>query len=192
MSQDTSLETIVLEEPGTKVSFLRLKFQKFKEKLRRSPKQLSSEEGSPETLLQGKTVQIYWYLLTHPSGIAGIREIQKKLNLSSPGVVSYHINKLVSAGIVGKNENSEKYYVKEEIKAGFLGFYFRLGYRMIPRFSGYLVVFLFGIILFVIFSITRGDAYIVDPSNWVFFFFLVFGIVITIFESFIIRNMKPD
>ncbi|MFX0087511.1 MAG: hypothetical protein ACFFAU_17810, partial [Candidatus Hodarchaeota archaeon] len=93
-----------------------------------------------EKLLQGTTLNIYWFLLTHTEGFAGIREIQKALKLSSPGLVSYHINNLISVGIVAKNEETDKYYVKEEIKSGILGYYFRLGHRVVPRFTIYLVV----------------------------------------------------
>ncbi|MFX1512165.1 MAG: hypothetical protein ACFFCQ_06235 [Promethearchaeota archaeon] len=145
-----------------------------------------------EKLLQGKALQVYWFLLTHPDSFAGIREIQKALNLSSPGLVSYHINNLVSAGIVAKNEENDKYYVKEEVKSGILGFYFRLGYRVIPRYSFYLIIFVFGLISFLWFLLDRGDAYILDPSNWVFLFVLIFGTIIFIYESLKIWKMKPD
>ncbi len=144
-----------------------------------------------EKLLQGTTLNIYWFLLTHPEGFAGIREIQKGLKLSSPGLVSYHINNLISVGIVAKNEENEKYYVKEEIKSGIYGFYFRLGYHVIPRFTIYLGVFILCLIVFLGFLLTRGDRYILDPSNWVFLFVLVFGTMVFMYESLKIWKMKP-
>ncbi len=144
-----------------------------------------------EKLLQGTTLNVYWFLLTHPEGFAGIREIQKALKLSSPGLVSYHINNLISVGIVAKNDENDKYYVKEEIKTGILGFYFRLGYRVVPRFTLYLLVFIFCLIIFLVFLLTRGDTYILDPSNWIFLFVLVFGIIVFMYESLKIWQMKP-
>ena len=130
--------------------------------------QKDPQEEKIEKLLQGTTLNIYWFLLTHTAGFAGIREIQKALKLSSPGLVSYHINNLISVGIVAKNEENEKYYVKEEIKSGILGYYFRLGHRVIPRFTLYLIVFIICLLFFVGFLISRGDSYILDPSNWIF------------------------
>ncbi|MFX0086456.1 MAG: hypothetical protein ACFFAU_12370 [Candidatus Hodarchaeota archaeon] len=152
-----------------------------------------SKDPSPEKLekiLQGTTLNIYWFLLTHPEGIAGIREIQKTLNLSSPGLVSYHINNLISIGILAKNEQ-DKYYVKEEIKTGILGFYFRLGYHVVPRFTLYLIVFICCLVIFLGFLVIRGDIYILDPSNWVFLFVLIFGTMIFMYESLKIWRMKP-
>ena len=152
-----------------------------------------NKDPSPEKLekiLQGTTLNIYWFLLTHPEGIAGIREIQKALNLSSPGLVSYHINNLISIGILAKNEQ-DKYYVKEEIKTGILGFYFRLGYHVVPRFTLYLLVFICCLVTFLGFLVIRGDIYILDPSNWVFLFVLIFGTIIFMYESLKIWRMKP-
>ena len=74
-----------------------------------------------EEFLRGYALRIYWYLLTHPEGIAGIREIQRDLEFSSPSSVSYQINKLLLAGVVAKDEDSEKYFIKEEVKSGILG-----------------------------------------------------------------------
>ncbi|MHA2166356.1 MAG: hypothetical protein ACXAAT_10885 [Candidatus Hodarchaeales archaeon] len=192
MTPKKSIETIVLEEPKLERLSFFSRIKNIKNRFTRTSDQVSSRGDYPEELLQGKTIQVYWYLLTHPSRIAGIREIQRDLNLKSPGVAAYHINKLVTAGIVKKNEETEKYFVKEEVRTGFLGFYFRLGYRMIPRFSVYLIVYLIGIALFLLFSVTRGDTYLLDPSSWVFLFFIVFGIAIMVFESLNIRKMKPD
>ena len=153
--------------------------------------QKDPQEEKIEKLLQGTTLNIYWFLLTHTAGFAGIREIQKALKLSSPGLVSYHINNLISVGIVAKNEENEKYYVKEEIKSGILGYYFRLGHRVIPRFTLYLIVFIICLLFFVGFLISRGDSYILDPSNWIFLFILVFGTIIFMYESLKIWRMKP-
>ncbi|GAJ19227.1 unnamed protein product, partial [marine sediment metagenome] len=57
-------------------------------------------EGNREKVLQGKTLQVYWYILTHNR--AGVREIQKALKMVSSGTVSYQLNKLVKAGIISK------------------------------------------------------------------------------------------
>ncbi|OLS25478.1 MAG: hypothetical protein HeimC3_14670 [Candidatus Heimdallarchaeota archaeon LC_3] len=125
-------------------------------------------------------MKIYWQVLTHPLGVVGVREIQKSLKMSSSGSVSYQLNKLISVGIIAK---TDKYYVREEVKTGILGFYYRIGYRVVPRFIFYLMFFILGLICFLFFAISRGDEYLLDPSNWLFLLILLFGTTIFIFES---------
>jgi hypothetical protein len=146
----------------------------------------------PSDTLEGKTLQIYWFLLTHPQGIAGIREIQKELGYTSPSTVAYQINKLISNGIVSKNEETDKYYVNEEVKSGILGFYIRIGYRMIPRLTFYLMIFIIGLLIYLTFAVMRGDEFITDPVNWLFLFFLIFGSIAFIIESYKIWRLKPE
>ncbi|GAG89503.1 unnamed protein product [marine sediment metagenome] len=100
-----------------------------------------------DKVLQGKTLQVYWYIMTHHH--AGVREIQKALKMVSSGTVAYQLNKLVKAGIITKNDENGKYYIKEDVKKGVLGFYFRLGSFMIPRYSIYLVVNILGVLGYV-------------------------------------------
>jgi predicted DNA-binding transcriptional regulator len=179
---DTSSNVLVVkEETKSKKSF----WEKIINKLK-------IETKLEEEVLEGKSLQIYWYLLTHPQGLAGIREIQKELGISSSGTVAYQVNKLLKSGIISKNEESEKYYIKQEIKSGILGFYIRIGYRLIPRFSIYLVTFIIGILVYFLFFLERGDAFFTDPISWVLLFFLVFGMSIFIFESLKIWRMKPN
>ncbi|MFX0058627.1 MAG: winged helix-turn-helix domain-containing protein [Candidatus Hodarchaeota archaeon] len=142
-----------------------------------------------EKVLQGKTLRIYWYFLTHNR--AGVREIQKALKISSPGTVSYQINKLVKAGIISKNEEDGKYYVKEEVKKGMLGFYFRLGSFMIPRFSLYLGINIMGFVGYVFFASVYGDVFIANPGSILLLFFLIFSTIVFIFESIKILERKP-
>lgn len=186
MVQDETLQVVTVEEPEKQTFSTRIA-----RKVRKTFRNQSSSTTT-DPLLQGTTLKIYWYLLTHLQGMAGIREIQKTLELSSPGTVSYHINKLIKAGIVSKNEHTEKYYVKEEVKSGVLGLYFRLGHRMVPRFTFYLMIFILATLSFLIFLLTRGDPYILDPSNWVFLFVLIFGIVVFIYESLKIWKIKSE
>ncbi|MFX0016851.1 MAG: hypothetical protein ACFFB2_20745, partial [Promethearchaeota archaeon] len=127
----------------------------------------------PSNTLQGKALQVYWFLLTHPQGLAGIREIQKELGFTSSGTAAYQINKLVTSGVVSKNEQTEKYFITEEVKSGILGFYVRIGYRMIPRLMIYLMIFILGLLIYLWLAVTKGDDFITDPANWIFLFFLI-------------------
>ncbi len=64
-----------------------------------------------ESKLKGTTLQVYLYLLKHEK--AGVREIQRDLNLSSPSVASYHLDKLIDMELVGKDEYGRYYIIKK-------------------------------------------------------------------------------
>ncbi|MFX0181289.1 MAG: hypothetical protein ACFE78_13975 [Candidatus Hodarchaeota archaeon] len=142
-----------------------------------------------EDLLQGKTLQIYWYIFTHDH--AGVREIQKALNLSSPGTVSYQITKLLEAGVISKNSEEGKYSLNEEIKIGVLKFFMRIGNRVVPRISLYLIIYVLGFIVYFILAIIRGNEFVTDPISLFLLTFLILGMIIFILESLKIRKLKP-
>jgi len=140
-------------------------------------------------VLQGKTLQVYWYILTHHR--AGVREIQRALKMVSSGTVAYQLDKLMKAGIISKNDEDGKYYVKEGVKKGVLGFYFRLGPIMIPRYSLYLVVNILGFVGYSLFANIYGDVFITHPGSLLLLIFLIFGTSVYIFESIKIWKRKP-
>jgi len=142
-----------------------------------------------EKVLQGKTLQVYWYIITHHG--AGVREIQKALKMVSSGTVSYQLKKLLKAGIISKNDEDGKYYVKEGVKKGVLGFYFRIGPLMIPRYSLYLVVNILGVLGYVYLASIYGDMFITNPASLLFLFFIIFCTSVFIFESIKIWQRKP-
>jgi hypothetical protein len=142
-----------------------------------------------EKVLQGKTLQVYWYILTHHS--AGVREIQKALKMVSSGTVAYQLDKLMKAGIISKNNDDGKYYVKESIKRGVLGFYFRIGPFMIPRYSLYLVVNILVVIGYIILTRIYGDELITNPLSLLFLLFIIFSTAVFIYESIKIWQRKP-
>ena len=142
-----------------------------------------------QKVLQGKTLQVYWYILTHHR--AGVREIQRGLKMVSSGTVAYQLNKLLKAGIISKKDEDGKYYVKEGVKKGVLGFYFRIGPLMIPRYSLYLVVNILGVIGYVFLAWIYGDEFIANPASLLFLFFIIFCTSVFIFESIKIWERKP-
>ena len=146
-------------------------------------------ESNREKVLHGKTLQVYWYILTHHR--AGVREIQKALKMVSSGTVAYQLDKLMKAGIISKNDEDGKYYVKEGVKKGVLGFYLRLGPFMIPRYSLYLVVNILGIIGYIFLARIYGDEFITHPASLLFLFFIIFCTSVFIFESMKIWKRKP-
>lgn len=142
-----------------------------------------------EDLLQGKVFQVYWYFFTH--GHAGVREIQKALNFSSTGTVAYQINKLLKAGIISKIDEEGKYSLNKELKIGILKLFIRIGNRVIPRISLYLIIYILGFIVYAILALVHGYKFIRDPVSLILLFFLIFGAILFIFESFKIQKLKP-
>ncbi|MHA1995053.1 MAG: winged helix-turn-helix domain-containing protein [Candidatus Hodarchaeales archaeon] len=148
---------------------------------------MNSKNSVAEELLKGKTLQIYWYLLSH--GQSGIREIQKQLNIPSSSTVSYHMNKLVTAGLVSQNINTDKYLIKEEVKTGVLGLYVKFGGLLIPRMAFYLSFSLTFFISTLILILSRNT-----PLRLEDLLFLVFNSSISIifcFEAIRTYKMKP-
>ncbi len=157
--------------------------------LYRPETEIISHKPVKDILLEGKTLQIYWYIFTH--GYAGIREIQKALKISSTGTVSYQISKLIDEGILSKDDLEGKYYIKEEIKKGIFKFYSRIGNWVVPRVSLYLIIYIFGFILFLIFVFIRGTQSFTDPMSLLLLFFLILGTIILIVQTIKVRKIKP-
>jgi hypothetical protein len=140
-------------------------------------------------LLQGKTLQVYWYIFTHNQ--AGIREIQKALNFTSSGTVSYQVTKLLNAGVIFKDESEGKYTINKEIKIGVLKFFIRIGNRMFPRIALYLIVYILGFTIFLLLAVISGYRFVWNPLNIFLLLLLIIGIIIFVVESFRIWKLNP-
>lgn len=140
-----------------------------------------------ETLLQGKTMKIYWLLLT--KGECGIREIQRELKIPSPATVSYHITKLVYAKLVTKTAN-DKYIAEEHVKTGILGFYIKIGRLMVPRIIFYFSFFFFGTLIYCFLILCRSPLS-VKMEDVLFLTFSSLGSIIFLYEAYRIWAMKP-
>lgn len=141
------------------------------------------------SLLRGKSLQVYWYLFEH--GPTGVREIQRALNYSSPGLITYQIKKLTEAGLIIKDKITDKYSVNVRIKAGLLNFYIKIGPLLIPRFSLYLLGFLCGFLSYFVCALIWGDIFITNPGSLLLLLFLLFGSVTFIYESKTMWKLKP-
>jgi repressor of nif and glnA expression len=95
-------------------------------------------------VLRGLTLKVYRFILKHDRPI-GIREVQRALNLSSPTLALYHINKLEEAGLIKKELNG---YVADRI---ILQNLVRLKRFLIPRNFFYTVFFATSLIFLVVF-----------------------------------------
>jgi hypothetical protein len=97
-----------------------------------------SDDAILESELKGKTLLVYMYMLKKPGNPVGVREVQRKLNFSSPSVSSYHLNKLLDLGLV-ENIYGD-YQVVREIKVGVLRHFVTFAGVMLPRFLFYAVL----------------------------------------------------
>ncbi len=103
-----------------------------------------------ESELKGKTLLVYWHLLKSSGSRVGVREVQRKLGFSSPSVAVYHLDKLMSLGLVEKTVTGE-YVLISEVKTGLLRFFMRLGRFLVPRYLFYSVWFTTMLISYIIF-----------------------------------------
>lgn len=142
-----------------------------------------------EEVLEGKALQVYWYVFTHDK--AGVREIQKTLNLSSPGTVSYQLSKLKEAGILSKSEEEGKYYVSERLKQGVFKLYVKIGKWVVPRVSLYLIIYALGFILYLILALLFSEQFLSNPATYLLLGFLILGTIILIFQTISIRKINP-
>lgn len=142
-----------------------------------------------KALLKGKSLQVYWYLFEH--GPAGVREVQRALSYSSPGIITYQIKKLSENGLIVKDNVTGKYSVNLRVKVGLLNFYIKIGPWLLPRFSIYLTGFLIGFVAFFLGTFVWGDPFITNPGSLLLLLFLFLGSLAFIYESRMMWKLKP-
>jgi len=122
--------------------------------------------------------------------MAGVREIQNALNISSSGTISYQITKLLKTGVISKNAEEGKYSLNEEIKQGILKLFIRIGTHAIPRILLYLIFYIISFIMYFILSLIDSFKFFENPVNLLLLFFLILGTTIFIFETFKVQKLK--
>ena len=95
-------------------------------------------------ILRGLTLKVYKYILQNNRPV-GIREVQRGLNLSSPTLALYHMNKLVEAGLIKKEAAG---YVADRI---ILQNLIRLRRVLIPRNFFYMIFLLTSLVMLIVF-----------------------------------------
>lgn len=105
------------------------------------------EVESGRGYLSGTTWEVYLYILTSREPV-GVREVWRGLNLSSPSLAQYHINKLLSLKVINQTRDG-RYVVEETEGIEALRSFVLLRGKLIPRLvfygalvSGILVVYL--------------------------------------------------
>lgn len=88
--------------------------------------------------LKGNTLLVYLYLVRNQNPV-GAREVQRKLNFSSPTLATYHLEKLETLGLIRKDK--EGYILTKEVKIGALSQVVKFGSLLLPRYIFYTVLF---------------------------------------------------
>ncbi len=104
--------------------------------------------------LRGKTLTVYMYLLKHGKA-AGVREIQKELGFSSPSVAFHHLDKLVSLGVVEKDEY-DRYVLARKVDTGVLQSFVSVGGFTLPRLGFYAAFFTTIAAAYLLFNVPKG------------------------------------
>lgn len=102
--------------------------------------------------LKGKTLDIYYFLVKNP-GYHGVRDVQRTLQYSSPSLAAYHLNRLLEAKVVIKNDAGQYAVISETDKLGTLDEYVKIVKFWIPKtaiYALFLIVLGMGGIVFVV------------------------------------------
>jgi len=141
------------------------------------------DEEKISSKLKGNTLRTYWALLNSGDGVAGVRELQRKLGFSSPALASYHLNKLTEMKLVVKERSN--YRLVKEVRVGVLKQFIKVSSFLLPRYFLYSTMFT----TLMIFFITQ-----IKEFNFYSNFALIFGIlssVISWYETIRIWKQKP-
>lgn len=95
-------------------------------------------------VLRGLTLKVYRFVLKNDKPV-GIREVQRALNLSSPTLALYHMNKLEEAGLIKKEASG---YVADRI---ILENLIRLRRILVPRNFFYMIFFTASLLMLTVF-----------------------------------------
>ena len=104
--------------------------------------------------IYGKTWDVYLCILTASSPI-GVREIWRSLNLSSPSLAQYHINKLLDLKLIEPVEG--KYRVNDEERLESLRSFLMLRGMLIPRMVVYGALLSGILVSYLVLYPWRGD-----------------------------------
>jgi hypothetical protein len=88
--------------------------------------------------LRGNTLLVYLCILKSDCPI-GTREIQKRLEFSSPGLATYHLEKLKELELIKKTPQG--HVLAEKVDVGVLAQVVKFGSLLLPRYVFYLALF---------------------------------------------------
>jgi predicted DNA-binding transcriptional regulator len=136
--------------------------------------------------LRGNTLLVYLCLVRNGRAM-GAREVQRKLDFSSPGLATYHLEKLESLHLIEKT--TEGYVLTKEVKVGVLTQLVKFGSLLLPRYVFYAAFFSTLFLLYVI-SVWVEGSFQLNPSNILATLIGLTAILVTIYECVRIWKQK--
>lgn len=97
--------------------------------------------------LRGNTLKVYLCLIRNDNPM-GIREVQRKLEFSSPALAAYHLEKLENLHLVKKT--SKGYVLVKKVKIGALAQIVKFGSLLLPRYAFYGALFATLFVLYLV------------------------------------------
>ena len=133
--------------------------------------------------LSGTTLQVYLYILRSGKEKIGVRELMREMHMKSPSHAYYHLDKLVSLGLLEKKFGD--YYIVKSVKVDYLKDFVYLGNRLVPRFLFYTSFFLVILIFAIIYpAINEFYWYITFSSSTI-------GFAVSLYESIVsLRRLR--
>ena len=137
--------------------------------------------------LKGNTLRVYLCLVENQKAM-GAREIQKKLEFSSPTLAVYHLEKLDSLGLIHKASGG--YTLAREVKIGALSQVIKFGSLLLPRYIFYTALFSTLLALYLSVRLVEGNFTLNFDSG----FAVLLGIsvvVVMVYECLRIVKQRP-
>lgn len=106
------------------------------------------DEAEIASKLKGTTLRVFWFASSQKD--VGVREVQRSLELSSPSVASYHLEKLCNLGVAKQNKRG-RYFIIKKVNVGELRHYYLIKHWLVPRWIFYAVFFTIIFLSYLIF-----------------------------------------
>ena len=137
--------------------------------------------------LKGNTLLVYLSLVRDPGPI-GVREVQRKLNFSSPTLAAYHLDKLESLGLISKTPQG--YVLAREVKIAAVTQMVKFGSFLLPRFVFYTVFFSAVLVSYLAYVLLTSSMQLNVSTGFVVF--LGFSIIsVLVYETLRVWRQKP-
>jgi hypothetical protein len=146
---------------------------------------LTAKEREIITDLTGATALVYWYLLKKGNNPAGVREVMRALNFSSPSSATYHLEKLMNLGLIDKNSMGAYYVVKHVEISLFKAFIFVRGHALPKQLFYALATSLYISVFLLLFSHLMNLAAVIALLPG------IAGCVIFWYETIMLWKRKP-
>lgn len=104
--------------------------------------------------LRGNTLLVYLCIVKSAQPI-GVREIQKKLEFSSPALAAYHLSKLEDLHLIEKTNKG--YILTKEVKVGALAQIVKFGSLLLPRYAFYVALISTLLMLYLASALFEGS-----------------------------------